>query len=128
MSVPVDTTYQPQYVTSPADTVKPVDYPYNLVNEFTVTCYTKETVDPNKEAILLDSNGNQISKSPLTAGGTFEFAGVRIFSAHAKFTLDHPLPGPKVTVVMPQELFDPAGTKLIFMFGEFVKPDNEYLI
>jgi hypothetical protein len=129
MAVPVDTTLQPQYVTSPEDEIKSVNYPYNLVNEFTVTCYSKTRVKESDKADLYDSEGKLLSSTPLIAGGTFEFGGAAFYSLYVKFTLDRPLPSPQVTVILSVELFGPTGgNTLRFRFSDFVEPDREYAV
>jgi hypothetical protein len=125
MPAPVDTTLQPQYVTSPADEFKKVNYPYNLVNEFTVTCYSKDPAKVGDMAVLTDSNGKLLTKAPLSSGEPLTFANFTYFPLYARFVLEYPLTSPDVTVKLPLELFGPSGViELKFKFGEFVEPDT----
>lgn len=126
MAVAVDTTLQPQYVTSPTDAIKSVNYPYNLVNEFTVTCYSKYAAKDGDKAVLYDAYGKLLSEVPVSSGKPLKFENYTYYPLYIRFVLDRALTSPDITVTLPVELFDPAsGRELKFKFGEFVEPDPQ---
>jgi hypothetical protein len=123
MAVPVDTTLQPQYVTSPEDAIKPVNYPFNLVKEFSVTSYSKIRAKEGDKADLYDSEGKLLSTAPLIAGEPLSFGDFTYYSMNVTFTLSQPLPSQQVTVIFSVELFAPSGGNVLrFIFDEFEEP------
>jgi hypothetical protein len=125
MPVSVDTSLQPQYVTSPADKIKTVVYPYNLVKEFTVTFYSKKPANEGDEAVLYDSDGNFLTSAPLTSGAPLTFDSFTYYPHTVKFMPKDGLPSRDIKVKLPLDLFSPSERELNFKLGEFVVPDPE---
>lgn len=124
MPVAVDTTNQPQYVTSPSDEIKLVNYPFNWVKEFTLTCYGKVPLTEGDEAVVYDSEGKELTRAPLNSGAALSFESLTYYPILVKFNLPYGLPSRDIKVTVPVDLLSPSGGRdLKFKFDDYVVED-----
>jgi len=118
---------QPQWIVSPVDQIKSVDYPYNLIREFSVTYYSSNPVNENDEATLFGPENKKLSSANvISLGDSFSFDRFKYYPLRITFILQYALTSPDVKVTIPNELFAPASQKdLYFKFGAFAEPDPE---